>query len=240
LIGQELSPRARTLEASGQHEVYGRQELSGRENLSTGVNIPVHPIGQKLSTLSHTSDLSNRRERSDRQKLSSAAPRKELIPGDGISSTSSTFLPHSSLYTKYKLCDDTLFFPGCCAEHDRLFTPNLNCAVVNKSKGRKDSGLGEMVALPLRGNEADVVSPCYTDCDSRNAIHQNVGSVVVALVGLLKVCLQYSNNILTSDRPKTFSAEYSAEKYRPNIRPKQIFGKCCRKRKKFCSVTFYF
>jgi hypothetical protein len=42
------------------------------------------------------------------------------------------------------------------------------------------------------------------------------------------------------DRPKTFSAEYSAENYRPNIRPKRIFGKCCRKRKKSCLVTFHF
>jgi hypothetical protein len=43
-----------------------------------------------------------------------------------------------------------------------------------------------------------------------------------------------------SDRPKTFSAEYSAENYRTNIRPKRIFGKCCRKRKESCLVTFYF
>jgi hypothetical protein len=47
-------------------------------------------------------------------------------------------------------------------------------------------------------------------------------------------------SIAVSDRPKTFSAEYSAENYRSNIRPKRIFGKCCRKRKKSFLVTFHF
>jgi hypothetical protein len=40
----------------------------------------------------------------------------------------------------------------------------------------------------------------------------------------------YTDDI--SDRPKTFSAEYLAENYRPNIRPIRIFGKGCQKRKK--------
>jgi hypothetical protein len=35
-----------------------------------------------------------------------------------------------------------------------------------------------------------------------------------------------------SDRPTTFSAEYLAENYCPNIRPLGIFGKACRKLKK--------
>jgi hypothetical protein len=46
--------------------------------------------------------------------------------------------------------------------------------------------------------------------------------------------------VSASDRPETFSTEYSDENYRPNIRPKRIFGKCCRKRKKSYLVTFYF
>ena len=44
--------------------------------------------------------------------------------------------------------------------------------------------------------------------------------------------------LLISDPTITVLAEYSAENYRPNIRPKRMFGKSCRKLKKYDLVTF--
>jgi hypothetical protein len=50
-------------------------------------------------------------------------------------------------------------------------------------------------------------------------------------------CVRLDKPCLTpSDRPKTISAEYSAENYRP----KRIFGRCCRKQKRYYLVTFNF
>jgi hypothetical protein len=48
------------------------------------------------------------------------------------------------------------------------------------------------------------------------------------------------DTVAVSDRPKTFSAEYSAENYQPNIRPKRVFGKCYRKRKSLVYSNFSF
>ena len=36
--------------------------------------------------------------------------------------------------SKYKLCDDTLFYPGCCAEHDRMSLASKNSDVSNQSE----------------------------------------------------------------------------------------------------------
>jgi hypothetical protein len=57
---------------------------------------------------------------------------------------------------------------------------------------------------------------------------------------VLRRVIAQMTSMTGSDRPKTFSAEYSSENYRPNIRPKRIFGKCCRKRKKVLFSNFSF
>ncbi len=64
--------------------------------------------------------------------------------GDGATAnTNSSFSSSSSSssfnfsYSKYKLCDDSLFFPGCCPEHDKISLaspPNVAAAVLKTSR----------------------------------------------------------------------------------------------------------
>jgi hypothetical protein len=53
-------------------------------------------------------------------------------------------------------------------------------------------------------------------------VHNAFFCQTTAILGLGVNMQTVSASIYTSDRPKTCSAEYLAENYRPNIRPKRV------------------
>jgi hypothetical protein len=114
-------------------------------------------------------------------------------------------------------------FQGCLCFLPRRRTFELHCFSLNQpvtsDKGQRMKQVGSMT---------DWASSCLF-----------VHSLVFG-IGLSRKQTDRRPSSVDRDRPKTFSAEHSAENYRPNIRPKRIFGKCCRKRKKSFLLTFHF
>lgn len=77
------------------------------------ISLPVRPMREQRREATRWDDSANFLQ----LKMSGRGEGSSINNGELASTTSTTFL-HS--WSKYKLCDDSLFYPGCCVEHDRL------------------------------------------------------------------------------------------------------------------------
>ena len=82
------------------------------------ISLPVRPMRESRreatrwddSALFQSPNMSDKGEGSCYNSINSL--------GDGLSTMSASAT--ATLWSKYKLCDDSLYYPGCCVEHDRL------------------------------------------------------------------------------------------------------------------------
>jgi hypothetical protein len=104
-----------------------------------------------------------------------------------------------------------------------LQTRPINAAAM---QGKGDYSIAELHGVAVYEHRYDAVLDAST-------------SIIMIEMPFLRLRAEMGK-LRTKDRPKTFLAQYSAENYRPNIRPKRIFGKCCQKKKKsFFSFPSY-
>ena len=101
------------------------------------ISLPVRPMREQRREATRWDDSAN----FSRLKMSGDGEGSiNNDNGELTSTTSSTFLLHS--WSKYKLCDDSLFYPGCCVEHDRLSLGEKSSASIpSESSGSRCSNI---------------------------------------------------------------------------------------------------
>ena len=110
--------------------------------------------------------------------------------GDGVLTTTATLNP----WSKYKLCDDSLYYPGCCVEHDRL------------SLGEKSSS-----TVPSSPSQSTTISNYSTNTDL-NTIVIGDGAKVSANLHAIQDNVYFYNDCPTSvsDNDSVISSHFAS------------------------------